>query len=180
MQGIGEDLIPGQGTMGGQKKFFFKLKKNCPCNDYPIQVPIILLNGSWWFCVFLLLFSHCVVSDSLQPHELQYARPPCPSLSFGVCSNSCPLSRWCHPTISSSVVPFSSCSQSFPASESFPMSQFLHIRWPKYWSCSFSITPSNEYLGLIFSRIAWFDLLSVQGTLKSLLQHHSLVFYNKH
>ena len=69
-----------------------------------------------------LLFSHKVVSNSLRPHGLQHARPPCPSLSPGVCSNSCPLSRWCHPTISSSVIPFSSCLPSFPASRSFPMS----------------------------------------------------------
>ena len=88
-------------------------------------------------------------------------------------SNSCPLSQWCHPTISSSVVPFSSCLQSFPASGSLQMSQ-LCIRWPKDWSCSFSINPSNDYSGLISFRIDWFDLLAVQGTLKNLLQHHSL------
>ena len=70
-------------------------------------------------------FSHSVVSDSLWPHELQHARPPCPSPSPGVHSNSCPSSRWCHPAISSSVVPFSSCPQSLPASESFPMSQLF-------------------------------------------------------
>ena len=70
-------------------------------------------------------FSRSVVSDSLQPHESQHARPPCPSPTPGVHSNSCPLSRWCHPTISSSVIPFSSCSQSFPASGSFPMSQLF-------------------------------------------------------
>jgi len=70
-------------------------------------------------------FSRSVVSDSLQPHESQHARPPCPSPTPGVHSNSCPSSRWCHPAISSSVVPFSSCLQSLPASESFPMSQFF-------------------------------------------------------
>ena len=70
-------------------------------------------------------FSRSVVSDSLQPHELQHARPPCPSPSPGVHSNSRPSSRWCHPAISSSVVPFSSCPQSLPASESFPMSQLF-------------------------------------------------------
>ena len=72
-----------------------------------------------------LLFSHTVVSDSLWPHGLQHARPPCPSPASGAYSNSCPLSRWCHPTISSSVIPFSSHLQSFPASGSFPMSQFF-------------------------------------------------------
>ena len=70
-------------------------------------------------------FSRSVVPDSLQPHESQHARPPCPSPTPGVYSNSCPLSRWCHPTISSSVVPFSSYLQSFPASGSFPRSQFF-------------------------------------------------------
>ena len=70
-------------------------------------------------------FSHSVVSDSLRPHELQHARPPCPSPTPGVYPNSCASSRWCHPAISSSVVPFSSCLQSFPASGSFSMSQFL-------------------------------------------------------
>ena len=73
----------------------------------------------------LLLLSHTVVSDSLWPQELQRTRLPCPSLFPGVCSNSCPLSRWCHPTISSSVTPFSSCLQSFPASGVFPISQFF-------------------------------------------------------
>ena len=70
-------------------------------------------------------FSRSVVSDSLRPHELQHARPPCPSPTPGVHSNSCPSSRWCHPVISSSVIPFSSCPQSLPASESYPMSQLF-------------------------------------------------------
>ena len=70
-------------------------------------------------------FSHSVLSDSLPPHESQHARPPCPSPTPGIHSNSCPSSRWCHPAISSSVVPFSSCPQSLPASESFPMSQLF-------------------------------------------------------
>ena len=87
----------------------------------------------------LLLFSHSVVSDSLRPHGLQHTRPPCPSPTPGACSSSCPSWWGCHPTISSSVVPFSSLLQSFPASGSFPMSRFF--RWPKYWSFSFS--PSN-------------------------------------
>ena len=94
-----------------------------------------------------------------------------PSLSPGVCSNSCPLSRWFYLTISSSAALFSFSFQSFPTSESFPMSS-LCIRWPKYWSLSFSISPSNEYAGLISFRIDWFALFAVQGTLKSLLQHH--------
>ena len=118
-------------------------------------------------------FSRSVVSDSLWPHRLQHARPPSPSPTPRLYSNSCSLSQWCHPAISFSVVPFSSCLQSFPASWSFQMS-VLHIRWPKYWSFSFSISPSDEYSGLISFRMDWLDLLVVQGTLKSLLQHHSL------
>ena len=119
-------------------------------------------------------FSRSVMSDSLWPHGLQHARPPCPSPTPGACSNSCPLSRWCLPTISSSIVPFSSCLQSFPASGSFLMSQsVLRIRWPKYWSFSFNISPSNGHPGLISLRKGWLDLLAVQETLKSLLQHHS-------
>ena len=106
-----------------------------------------------------------------RPHRLQHTRLPCPSPSPRVCWNSCPLRQWCHPTILSSVIPFSSCLQSFPASGSFLMSRALRFRWPKYWS--FSFTPSNEYSGLISFRMDWFDLLAVQGILKSLLQHHS-------
>ena len=112
--------------------------------------------------------SHSAMSDSLQPNGLQHARPPCPSPTPGACSNSCPTSRWCHPAISSSVAPFSSHIQSFPPSiRVFSNDSVLHIRWPKYWSFSFSISPSNEYSGLISFRIDWFDLLEVQGTLKS-------------
>ena len=93
------------------------------------------------------------------------------SLSPRVCLSSCPVSQWSHPIISSSVTPFSSCSQIFPSITVFSNKSALHIRWPKYWSFSFSISPSNEYSGLISFRIDWFDLLTVQGTLKSLLQN---------
>ena len=126
-------------------------------------------------------FSHSVVSDPLPPHESQHARPPCLSKTPGVYSNTCPSSWWCHWAISSSAVPFFSCPQFLPASGSFPTSQLfawmcilvhpLSAR-PKYWSFSFNISPSNEHPGLIF-RMDWLDLLAVQGTLKSLLQHHS-------
>ena len=92
-------------------------------------------------------FSRSVMSDSSRPHESQHARPPCPSPTPGVHSDSHPSSQWYHPGISSSVIPFSSCLQSFPASGSFPMSQSLRIRWPKDWSFSFSISPSNGHLG---------------------------------
>ena len=117
----------------------------------------------------------CYLADKLcltvHPHGLQCPRIPCPSLSPGICSNSCPLSQWYHPTISSSVTPFSFYPQSFPASRSFSNKLAPCIRWPKYWS--FIISPSNEYSGLIYFRNDWFDLLAVHGTVKSLLQHHN-------
>ena len=112
------------------------------------------------------------MSDSLQPHELQHTRLPCPLPTPEVYPNSCPLSCWCHPTISSSVVPFSFHLQSFWVSGSFQMSQSF-IRWPNYWSFSFNNSPSNEHSGLISFRMDWLDLLAVQGILKSLLQHNS-------
>ena len=116
--------------------------------------------------------SRSVVSDSLWPHELQHARPPRPSPTPGVHSDSRPLSQWCHPAISSSVILFSSCPQSLPALV-FSNESALRMRWPKYWSFSFSIIPSKEIPGLISIRMGWLDLLAVQGTLRSLLQHHS-------
>jgi len=111
-------------------------------------------------------FSHSVVSDSLRHHGLQHTRLPCPSPTPKAYSNSCPSSQWCHPTISSSVILFSSCLQSFPA-----LVSCLCLRWPKYWTFSFRISPPNEYCNdwLISFIIDWFDLLAVQGTLKSLL-----------
>ena len=108
------------------------------------------------------------MSSSLQPHGFQHTRFLFPPLSSRVHSRSCPLSQWCYPTISSSVIPFSSCLQSFPASGSFPNKSVLHIRWPKYWNFSFSISPFSRYSELISFRIDWFDLLAVQETLKSL------------
>ena len=100
----------------------------------------------FFFCSVIssVQFSHSVISDSLWSHGLQHARPPCSSPTPRVYPNSCPLSQWHHPTILSSLIPFSSCPQSFPASGSFQMSQFF-IKWPKYWSFSFSISPSIEY-----------------------------------
>ena len=108
-----------------------------------------------------MLFSCSVMSNSLQPHRSQHARLPCPSPFPGVCSNSCPLSQWGHPTISSSVIPFSCLSQWDGSSHQ--VAKVLA-----------SISPSSEYSMLLSFRIDWFDLLAVQGTLKSLLQHHSL------
>ena len=114
---------------------------------------------------------HSAISNSLQPHGLQHTKPPCPSPTPRVYLNSHPLSWWCHPTISSSVIPFSLLPSNFPSIRVFSNESALHIRWPKYWSFSFIISPSNEYSGLIFFRIDWLDLPTVQGTLKSLLQH---------
>ena len=102
-----------------------------------------------------------LVSNYLKTHRKQHARLPCPSLSPGVCSNSCPLSQSCQPTISSSVTRFFYCPQSFSASESFPSESALPIRWPNYWGFSFSIIPSNECSGLISFSIDCFDLLVV-------------------
>ena len=163
-------------------------------------------------------FSCSIMSDSLWPHESQHVRLPCPSPTPRVHSESHPSSWWCHPAISSSVVPFSSCPQPLPAAAPaakslqscptlcdpidssppgsavagilqartlewvaisfssirvFSNESTLHMRWPKYWSFSFSIIPSKQHPGLISFRMDWLDLLAVQGTLKSLLQHHS-------
>ena len=117
-------------------------------------------------------FSQSVMSNYLQPHGLQHARSPCPSPTPGVYSNSCPLSRWCNPTISS-CHPLLLPPSIFPSISVFSNESVLCIRWPKFWSFSFSISPSNEYSGLISFRFDWLDLLAVQETLKSLLQHHS-------
>ena len=121
----------------------------------------------------MLLFSHRVMSDSLRSHGLQHARLPCPSPSPGVCSDSCPVESvmlsnhliLCHPLL---LLP-----SIFSSTTVFSNKSVLHIRRPKHWSISFNISPSNEYSGLIYFRVDWLDLLSVQGTLKSLLQHHS-------
>ena len=120
----------------------------------------------------LVQFSSVAQScPTLRPHESQHVRPHCPSPTPGVYSNSCPSSQWCHPAISSSLVPFSSCPQSLI--RVFSSESTLHMRWPKYWSFSFSISRSNEHTGLISFRMDWLDLLAGQETLKSLLQHHS-------
>ena len=112
------------------------------------------------------------MSNSLQPHRLQHTRPPCPSPTPRVYSNSCLLSQWYQPPISS-CYPLLLPPSIFPSIRVFSNESVLCIRWPKYWSFSFSISPSNEYPGLISFRMNCLDLLAVQGTLKSLLQHHS-------
>ena len=118
--------------------------------------------------VVLLLFSHSVTSDYLPPHGLQHAGLPCPSTSPGHCSNSCPLSQWCHPTISSSVIPFSSCLQSFPVSGSLPMSQI-------FASGDQSIGASTS--GLPMNIRDWFPL-GLAGLISLLSKGLSRVFSN--
>ena len=114
------------------------------------------------------------MSDSLRPHESQHARPPCPSptpkslfklMSIKSVMPSSHLILCCPLLLPPSI---------FPSIRVFSDESALHIRWPKYWSFSFNISPSNEHPGLIFFRMDWLDLLAVQGTLKHLLQHHSL------
>ena len=117
-------------------------------------------------------FSHSVVSDSLWPHGLQHARLPCPSSTPGACLNSYPSSRWCHPTSSSSIIPFSSHLQSFPASGSFPMSQFFTSGdQSTRVSASTSVLPMNIQDGFPLGLTSWIFLQSKR--LSSLLQHHS-------
>ena len=108
------------------------------------------------------------MSNPLRPHGLQHTRPPYPSPTAGVHPNPCPLSQWCHPLSPPSPPPFN-----FPSIRVFSKESALRMRWPKYWSFSFNISPSNEHPGLISFRMDWLDLLAVQGALKSLLQHHS-------
>ena len=116
-------------------------------------------------------FSCSVMSNSLRPCEPQHARLPCPSPTPGVHLNPCPLSQpsnhliLCHPLLLSPSI--------LPSIKVFSNESALHIRWPEYWSFSFNISPSNEHPGLISFRMDWLDLLAVQGTVKSFLQHHS-------
>ena len=118
-----------------------------------------------------LLYSQSVVSNSLQPCGLPHTRLSCPSLSPRVCPNSCPLSRCCHPNYLILCHPLLLLPSIFPRTKVFSNESALRIRWPKYWNLS--ISPFSEYSGLISLRIDWFDLLAVQRTLKSLLQHHN-------
>ena len=150
-----------------KKRILLYLKGNCKSQ-----------KGSLYFSSSIVLsiihsvqFSCSVVSDSLWPYGLQHARPPCPSPTSGVYANSCPLSRWCHPSISSSVVPFSSHPQSFPASGSFQMSQLLASGGQSIGvSASTSALPVNIQ---DWFPLGWTGWISSKGLLKSLLQHHS-------
>ena len=131
-------------------------------------------QNKWGFKVRYALsiqFNLSVMSDSLQPHGLQHARPPCPSPTPGACSNSCPSSQWCHPTILSSVIPVSSCLQSFPASGSFLMSQLFTSGSQSIGaSASASVLPMNIQDWFPLGWTGWISLLS-KGLSKSLLQH---------
>ena len=164
----------------------------CMCSPILNHPPTILPNLYLWVipkhqlwhpasCIKLVLhifqfssvqFSRLFMSYSLQSHGLQHVRLPCPSPTPGACSNLCALSWWCHPTISS-CHPLLLPPSVFPSIRVFSNESVLGIRWPKYWSFSFSISPSNEYSELISLKTDWFDLLAVQGALKSLLQNHS-------
>ena len=145
----------------------------------------ILDIESEWGKMSSVQYSHSVLSDSLQPHWLQHTRPPCPSPTPGVYSNSRPLmmSIGVHhvhscPSVMPSnhlilCCPLLLSTSIFPSIRVFSSESALRIRWPKYWSFSFNIRPSNEHSELISFKMDWLDLLAVQGTLKSLLQHHS-------
>ena len=124
--------------------------KFAPC-DFHL---LVLLHGN-----YLVQFSRSIVSDSLQPHRLQHARPPYPSPTPGVYSDSCPLSQWCHPTTSSSVVPFSSCLQSLPASGSFPMRQFFASGGQSI-GASGSVLPMNVQAWFPLGWTGWISLQS--------------------
>ena len=141
-----------------------------PFNSYMKRVGVT--SVSKYTKMASVQFSCSVMSDSLRPHESQHARPPCPSPTPRVHSDSCPLSQWCHPAISPSVVPFSSCPQSLPASQSFPMGQLFASG-----SQSTGVSTLASFLPKKSQdwspSMDWVDLLAVQGTLKSLLQHHS-------
>ena len=119
-------------------------------------------------------FSHSVMSNSLCIHGLQHTRLPCPSPTPGAYSSSCPVSPRCMPSNYLILChPHFLLSSIFPSIRVFSNESVLCIWWPKYWSFSFSISPSNDYSGLISFRMNWLDLLAVQGSLKSFLQHHS-------
>ena len=149
----------------------------CALNIFPFVSPSIFF---FHHCLILLSvhalhmfqfssiqFSRSVVSDFLQPHGLQHARPPCPSPAPRVYSDSCPVSRWCHPTISSFVIPFPPIF--IPSIRVFSNESVFRIKWPNYWGFSFNISPFNEHPGPISFRMDWLDLFAVQRTLKHFL-----------
>ena len=145
------------------------LKPGCLCfRCWDVWTVYVFLRINTLLVMRVYVFTRRVMSDSLWPHGLRHARPACPSPSPGVCPCLYTLNQWCHPTTISSSVAFLLLPSIFPNIRFFSSEFAVQIRWPKYWS--FSVSPFNE---LISFRIDWFDLLAVQGTLKSLLQHHS-------
>ena len=143
------------------------------CYLKPICEENVYGKGVYWISVqFSRVTQSCLTLCNAMNRSMPDL-PVHPSSTPRVHSDSCPSSQWCHPAISSSVVPFSSCPQSPPSIRVFSNESTLCVSWPKYWSFSFSIIPSKEHPGLISFRMDWFDLLAVQGSLKSLLQHHS-------
>ena len=170
---LGKIFLPIKKTQRTRKKYLppFKIwKQICENVILFIVVKVFLKlkvvrlkdrNLLYWVQFSSVQFSCSVVSNSLRPHESQHARPPCPSPTPGVHPNSCPSSQWCHPAISSSVIPFSSCPPIPPSIRVFSNESTLPTRWPKYWSFSFSIIPSKERPGPISFRMDWLDLLAV-------------------
>ena len=144
------------------RRFFYSPTKTGTAADHEIFVTYLngWINKDRIIKVCCIWFSLLVLSDSLWPHGQQHAWLPCPLPSPRVCSSSCPLSRWCHPTIASSASP-SSSAFNLSSIKVFFNESSLCISWPKYWSFSFSINPCDEYSGLISFRIDWFDLLAV-------------------
>ena len=137
-------------------------------NSYNLVIYIIYVN-----IYVSVQFSHSVVSNSLLPHEPQHARPPCPSPTSGVHPNPCPSSQLMPSSHLILCRPLLLLPPILPSIRVFSNESTLRIRWPTYWSFSFSISSFNEHPGLISFRMGWLDLLAVQGILKSLLQHHS-------
>ena len=134
-------------------------------SSFKAQLMPLPLKACKELCLSSVQFSHSVVSDTLWPHESQHTRPPCPSPTPGVYSNSCPSSRWCHPAISSSVAPFSSCPQSLPASGSFPMSQLF--------TCVSLFL--NDYNNSRY-KIVVIDTSYVPGTVMGAYRHEIILF----
>ena len=168
--------VPSLGRSSEENSYLFQYSR-IPWTEEPGELQSIgsqRVGCDWSELAYTYVqFSRSGVSDSLWPHGLQHTRLPYPSPTPSDYSNSCPANQWCHPTISSSVHPLLLLPSVFPSIRVFSIESVLCIRWPKYWSFSFSISPSDEYSGLISFRMDCFDLLAVQGTLKSLLQHHS-------
>ena len=172
----GQRSLAGYNTWGHMDRTQWLNHHGVPCPVSPCwSVPV--LPHTQGFCLSVQ-FSRSVVSDSLRPHGLHHTRPPCPSPTPGVYPNSCPLSRWCHPSIL--CPPLLLPPSIIPSIRVFSNESTLGIKWPKYWSFGFSISPSNEYSGLISFKMDWLDLFAVQRTLKSLLQLQKHQFFGAH